>query len=126
MRRLKWIMTDKDEEFSNQLIKDFLLVIASILQQVFGFEISEKYDEEEVPHYHMNVGYISENYKSIYKKSIGYEATTNGKNYSGTINIIVYANVSKNIGEMLLAVLFMLYDNSVSKYYPEWVTTYKD
>ena len=125
MRKEIWEMAKEDEKFSMILIEKVSGVAKSLKVEDLIIEISEKYDDEKTPHFHMKVGFGSTIDLPADNMLISYTASQNsGINYVGSIYIEVCANAHTPIGKILATLTFGLYDDAIRQFYPEWKTDY--
>ena len=118
---------ERDLEFSQKMALDFLT-----LTKVFGtgdsfiLAITEKYEDEEIPHYSMRAALLvddcqNENYAELRAR---YEAGTNGESHNGVVNVRVYTRKPDETNVILAGGAFALYNKAIGDYYPEWTTDY--
>ena len=134
VERVSVFLDEKDCEFSERLWKEFCdWAYQRYRLTGFAMEIAEKYDDEDTPHYHMF--WVHENFKGYFldgnfvkihpedvEFSISYKASADGEVYRGTVKIRLFADSDDN--EKLAREVFVLYDEYVQEYYPEWETEY--
>jgi len=134
VEKLVWIMPEeRDEVFSRVLINRIKNYAEALSIEGFLLEVWEHYEDEENPHYHLKVsvdldGPIDStrlNELLISEKiMVLYSAATNDEEYSGRMDISFSSRSSATINQILVSGTFLIYDEVVKKYYPEWKTRY--
>lgn len=125
-----WVMPEeRDEKFSNALLERITASADSFGIKNFELALKEQYTIEDKPHYHLHVEH--ESCSSLKGSAILaiYAATSEGKEYKGTIDMTFKADGrldGPSIGQIMTAGIFFLYDECVREYYPEWKTTYQE
>lgn len=117
---------ERDEEFSNILLKKILASAQSFGLNDFELEIKEQYTIEAEPHYHFHVGFGSCANLQLTVLSATYIATEKGTQYEGTMNLTLKTGSKLNIDQIMITGAFFLYDEYIREYYPEWKTTYRE
>jgi len=128
MIKCVWVMPEqRDENFSLELINRFGFLAKSLEIYAFSIEIQEQYQNEETPHYHMEVhsGLCIDLPSEVGVNAL-YSATADGQAYDGQMKIRVRINGPVSFGQILAATLFGYYDECIREYYQEWKTEYKE
>jgi len=131
MRQEIWVMPEKkDEDFSLVLIERVYKIAKSLKVDAMTLEISEQYDDEETPHFHMKVGWgpcidLSSNEMKVNYTASEDNGTHSGEiQHSGEIHIEFCADSPCPVGAILTTIAFGLYDEAIREFYPEWTTDY--
>jgi len=123
---LAWTMLEKrDEKFTKELAKKIIASAKSFGVVDFLIEIKERYLDEEKPHYHFKAKCGANKNRRTGLIAASYSATADGKTYSGRMEIIFKSDAPEIIRRILTAGLLFLYDESIRKYYTEWITEYQ-
>ncbi len=131
VERLSVFPEEKDKLFSERLWQEIVVISKDRFgMKDLAIEIAEKYDNEELPHYHIFwidtelAGHFTEFYQEDMEFSISYRATADGESHNGTVKMRVFTDRDNNANILLLKELFDIYNRYILEYYPEWKTDY--
>jgi hypothetical protein len=113
----------RDEVFSEALMRKAEKITLLLGIGSYRIHIKEQYANENSPHYEMKVG--EENCNCSSQITIQYNATADGKEFSGQVLVSFAANnLNWKVTQVLVSGLFFDYVDAISVYYPEWTTIY--